>query len=219
MTSSKKRIIVLLGLPGSGKGTQADNLVKMTALPVISVGALAREQLATHNFDDPFVAKIKSWYDQGIPQPDEVAFELIRRKLSLLEGGVILDGFPLSLPQADFLEKLVTENGWEAPALVYLKIKPETAVRRIVFRKICSKCGSVYTADEDETCEKCGGLLTVRADDNEKTVKKRIDQYLPRINAVLERFSDFGKVIEIDGEPSPEIVWQSIIKEITKTTT
>ena len=202
---SKKTIYSFLGLPASGKGTQADFLAqKLDIAPPIGMGELIREVINTDS-SDPFVAEIKARYDKGIPQPDSVAIDLLRRKLDNSRNDIILDNFPLTSGQARFLCSYLLEQSsfFHNLVIVYIKIDSETAIKRATSRKICSDCGEIYAETDEMICDKCGGALIVRTDDNVDTIKARINHYLPKINEVLDYCRTRGeKIIEIDGEKS-----------------
>jgi len=200
-----KTIYSFLGLPASGKGTQADLLAKKLNIAApIGMGELIREVIASDQ-DDPFVQEIKTCYDKGIPQPDSVAIDLLRRKLDNTKTDIVLDNFPFTQGQAQFLCSYLEDQKsfFHNLVVIYIKVDPETAIKRATARKICSDCGEIYAGTDEMICEKCGGSLTVRSDDNIDTIKVRIEHYLPKINEVLNFYRQHNrKVIEIDGEKS-----------------
>ena len=110
MKMKSKQIYTFLGLPASGKGTQAELFARKRGLKIIGIGDLVRNKLAEGDHNDPFIAEIKDRYEQGIPQPDEVAFDLARDELERLESGVVFDNFPFTLNQAKFLDKYIAEH-------------------------------------------------------------------------------------------------------------
>ncbi|MEI6499017.1 MAG: nucleoside monophosphate kinase [bacterium] len=214
MIENKKTIFTMMGLPASGKGTQATMLSEKFGLSIVGVGNLVREEMKK-NSDDPFVADIKKRYDAGIPQPDEVAIDLVKNYLEEHQEGVIFDNFPFREGQAKFIDQYIDEHPkFEGPVVIYIKIAPETAVKRVTSRRVCSECGAIYAASDEMICDKCGGSLIVRADDNEETMRKRIDFYLPRIKEMVEYYSKKNKVIIIDGEKSVSEVSKSILEQI-----
>lgn len=209
---SSKSFFVFLGLPGSGKGTQAAYLANREGLKVIGIGDLIRGVLENSDLTDPFVKEIKQRYDEGTPQPDEVVFDLVKNKIKELERGAIFDNFPFSANQANFFIDLIKKNNWSQPIIIYLKIDPETAVNRIVHRKTCSVCGKIYTGSDLTICDSCGGALISRSDDQEDVVRERVNHYIPRIEEVIEIFKPMGRVLIIDGEPPVEEVKKEIEK-------
>lgn len=208
--AQKKTIYSFIGLPASGKGTQAAILAKKLGLKIVGMGDLIRETMAG-DLSDPFVAEIKKRYDAGTPQPDSVAIDLVKNYLAALETGVILDNFPLTAGQSEFLDKFLNiHSDWDF-VLLYIKVDPETAIKRVTTRKVCSECGSVYGATDEMICEKCGGALIVRTDDNEDIMRTRIEHYLPKIRETLAYFADKDfKVFDIGGEGTVEEVAEEL---------
>jgi adenylate kinase len=211
---SSKKFFVFLGLPGSGKGTQAAYLASRENLPVIGIGDLIRDILKNSDLSDPFIQEIRKRYNEGTPQPDEVVFDLVKNKLKHLERGTIFDNFPFSTNQANFLKNLIEKNKWSQPIVIYLKIDSGTAVNRIIHRKTCSICGRIYTESDSTMCDRCGGALISRSDDQEDVVRERISHYIPRIEEVVGIFKPMGRVIIINGEPPVEEVKKEIKKAL-----
>lgn len=212
----KKTIYVFLGLPASGKGTQAKTLADKMNISLVSAGDLIRKIIKSSE-SDPFISEIKKRYDAGIPQPDEVVVDLFKKFLDEASGSVILDNFPFSKGQAEFLTNYIGENDehWDKPKIIFIKLDPEVAVRRAITRKICTECGSIYGAISEMICEKCGGSLIVRSDDNEDTMRTRIKQYIPRLNELVEYYKNGnGDLIEIDGDKSVSEITSLIEKRI-----
>lgn len=212
MTAIRK-IYSFLGLPASGKDTQADLFAKSHKLKRIGIGDLIREEIERADKSDPFFAEIKKRYSKGIPQEDEVIFDLLKSELKKSKGGIVFDNFPFSLKQARYLDQFRLKNGWPAPIFIYLKIDPETAVKRIIMRRICSVCGNIYIDGESAICEKCGGALISRPDDREDVVRRRIAYYLPQIEAIKRHYENF---VEVNGELSIEEVKKEVEKAIEK---
>ena len=217
--SKKKIIYSFLGLPASGKGTQAKALSATQDIEMVSAGDLIRHIMTEGN--DPFVSEIKKHYDAGIPQPDEVVIDLFRQFLDKAEKSVILDNFPFSIGQADFLNEYIkTHQDWSGPVIIYIHLDAEEAIRRAITRKICSSCAMIYGATDEMICEKCGGSLMVRTDDNEETMRTRINQYLPRLNSLIDYFKKLNSsLLEIDGTKNIPDVTNEIntrIDEFTK---
>jgi len=214
MVENKKTIYSFLGLPASGKGTQATMLAEKLGLQIVGVGTLVREEIKKDS-NDPFVAEIKKRYEAGVPQTDKIAIDLIENYLKNNNSSVILDGFPFRESQADFLDKFVAENPtFDGPVVIYIKIDPETAIKRITTRKVCSECGAIFGASDEMICEKCGGALVVRTDDNEETMRNRIEFYLPRIKEIVDHYDKSHKVLVINGEQTIAEVSAEILKQL-----
>lgn len=213
MKKENQKIYCFLGLPGSGKGTQIELLSKIIDAHIISIGDEIREELEGADLNDPFYRQMKERYEEGIPQPDEVVADIVKKKMSAIEKNIIFDNFPFSHNQADLFFKICRELDVTSPELIVIAITPETSIHRIVFRKVCSDCGHVMINDGDTICEKCGGPMMSRSDDNVETVTERIKNYSPRIEEVENIFRERGKVIEIDGSGTIEDV-AALIKEV-----
>ncbi len=209
-TNNKIKIYCFLGLPGCGKGTQINVFSKSVNAKVISMGDEIRDELQSADLSDPFYQKMKQLYDQGIPQPDEVAVDIVKKRLKVSSGNIIFDNFPFSVNQASLFFKICDELEVNYPELIVINISPEESVHRVVYRKVCADCGRITADTGDNICEKCGGAMISRADDNEETVHERIKNYLPRINEVTNYFKEKGIVHEINGSGSIEEVTQLI---------
>ncbi|MEK7096488.1 MAG: nucleoside monophosphate kinase [Patescibacteria group bacterium] len=210
----QRKIFTILGLPGSGKGTQAEFLSRKENLPIVGIGELIRKEIESSNPKDPFVAEINKRYIEGTPQPDDIVFDLVKKELEKRETGIIFDNFPFSFEQANMLNNYAKEKKWREPLVIYLKIDPESSVNRIIHRKVCSICGKIYIESETTMCESCGGALVSRADDKEEVVRKRIGQYIPRIEEVTRLFKQAGRLIIIDGEKSIQEVKEEIERSL-----
>src|SRR3989344_6593101 len=209
-----KIIYSFIGLPASGKGTQAAVLAKRLGAKVIGIGDLIRTTIDANN-NDPFIVEIRDRYNKGDPQPDSVAIDLVKKYLVHIDSDVIFDNFPFSLGQSQFITDFITENtNWKI-IIIYLELEPETVIKRIISRKICVSCGTIYESSDEMICEKCGGSLIVRSDDNEDIARTRIGQYLPKIKEVINYFeSKSGKIIRIDGEKSDSEVSAEITEKL-----
>lgn len=215
--SEKKTIHVFLGIPASGKGTQAKIIAEEKDLMMVSAGDLIRNIMKVSETDDPFVHEIRKRYDQGIPQPDEVVIDLFKNFLDSAEKSVILDNFPFSKGQAEFLNGYIEKNQskWNEPKIIIIRLDPEIAVRRAITRKICTVCGAIYGAIDEMICEKCGGALIVRSDDTEDTMRTRIKHYLSRLNELVDYYKEKdGNLIDIDGSKTVPEVTAEILKKI-----
>lgn len=204
-----KSIYCFLGLPASGKGTQAKLFAGKANCEIISIGDLVREYISKNSSSEK-ATLMKQKYDQGIPQDDQTIFGLIQDKIASINAGIVLDNFPFSEGQAEFVKDLMEKYHFDTATLVYIEIKPETAKKRIGSRKICPVCKAIFKEEKIDNCSKCGVKLVVRSDDNEETLDQRIKEYLPRAEKVIETFNQFGQIIRINGEPDIELVTREI---------
>lgn len=202
--------IVILGPQGSGKGTQAEVLAQKLNLPLISVGQLLRDEVARNS---PLVGTIQSNLNKGILVPHEIVNQLVQKKLTQASAGFIFDGYPRSLSQAQFLDKITNLSH-----VIIIDISDEEAVQRLAGRRTCSKCGKIFhlkynPPQTPNTCDDCGSHLEIRADDTEAAIKERLQIYHEETEAVIEHYQKKGLVIKIDGSPTiPEVTQQIFSK-------
>lgn len=198
--------IVLLGGPGSGKGTQAEMLVEELGMPPVSTGGLFREHLK----DGTDLGSLaREYMDQGELVPDEVTIGMVRERLARPDciSGALLDGFPRTIPQAVGLEALLAEMEAEVTVVPYIKVNPDTLLQRLAGRWTCRQCSTMYHAVfspplKAGICDRCGGQLYQRDDDTPETQRRRIDVYFEQTAALIEWYGKKGLLVEIDGEQS-----------------
>lgn len=202
--------IVLLGAPGSGKGTQAKKLMADKNIPQVSTGDMLRQAIANGT---RFGLQAKAVIDAGNLAPDEVVLGIIRERIGQpdAENGFILDGFPRTTQQAFDLEDLLDELGTPLDTAVLLDIDFDVLMKRLTGRRTCSKTGkllNVYFSSQQEldACTEAGGELVQREDDNEETIRHRLDVYHERTEPLIEFYQSRGKLIKIDaGGPIDEV--------------
>ena len=202
--------IVLLGAPGSGKGTQAKKLMADKNTPQVSTGDMLRQAIANGT---RFGLQAKAVIDAGNLAPDEVVLGIIRERLGEpdAENGFILDGFPRTTQQAFDLEDLLDELGTPLDTAVLLDIDFDVLMKRLTGRRTCSKTGkllNVYFSSQEEldACTEGGGELVQREDDNEETIRHRLDVYHERTEPLIEFYQSRNKLITIDaGGPIEEV--------------
>lgn len=206
--------ICFLGLPASGKGTQTELLAKKINAKILGVGEMIRNEISMADTKDPFYKSIKERYDKGIPQPDEIVSDIVKKNISSFKGNIILDNFPFSANQTKLFFEICHELNIANPTLISINISREETLKRILSRKICSDCGSIYIDNGSQICEKCGGALISRSDDNEEVLEKRISEYMPRMEEVKNCFIKAGEVLNINGEQSIKEVEAEINKKL-----
>ena len=211
----RRRTIVMLGFPASGKGTQAEILAQRFDARILGVGDLVRAEMK-HGKDRKIVAKVKENYDRGIPQEDPIIENLVDQAVKKSPASIIFDNFPFSESQIIFFEKLLKKYHLPQPEVIYIKISQETAVKRISSRRICDKCGEIYLSGNiGDSCQKCPGKLILRDDDKPDVVRERLAHAEPRIEMVIKHFRrQAWPVYEIDGEPSIDKVTKQINQKL-----
>ena len=196
--------IVLMGLPGAGKGTQADKIVEKYAIPHISTGDMFRAAIKEGT---ELGLQAKSFMDQGALVPDEVTIGIVRERLSQpdCEKGFLLDGFPRTVPQADALDSILDELGRPVEHTINVQVEKEELIARLSGRRICKTCGTSYhlvfnPPKEEGKCDKDGGELYTRADDNPETVTNRLEVNMNQAQPLLDFYKAKGVLTNINGQ-------------------
>ncbi|QBP39811.1 adenylate kinase [Paenisporosarcina antarctica] len=196
--------IVLMGLPGAGKGTQADKIVEKYGIPHISTGDMFRAAIVEGT---ELGLKAKSFMDEGALVPDEVTIGIVRERLSKsdCEEGFLLDGFPRTVPQAEALDVLLADLNKDVEHVLNIQVDQEDLVKRLTGRRICKICGSAYhlvfnPPQVDGVCDKDGGELYQRADDNPETVTNRLEVNVKQTQPLLDYYGSKGVMTNINGQ-------------------
>ena len=206
--------IVLMGLPGAGKGTQAEKIVEKYAIPHISTGDMFRAAIKEGT---ELGLKAKSFMDEGKLVPDEVTIGIVRERLSQddCEKGFLLDGFPRTVPQAEALDGILEELGRPVEHTINIDVQKDELVARLSGRRICKVCGASYhlifnpPAEEGE-CDKDGGELYTRADDNPETVENRLAVNMNQAQPLLDFYQAKGVLTNIDGQQDIDKVFADL---------
>jgi len=199
--------IILLGPPGSGKGTQAEKLNDDLGLIRLSTGDMLRE--AVRNGTE--LGKIALGYmNEGSLVPDEIVIGLMKEKIATLREGFVLDGFPRTVQQADALSEFV-----DIDHVINLDVDDEELVRRLTNRRSCPDCNVVYhlifkPPMKDGQCDKCGAALYHRSDDTEETVRARLKVYRDNTFPLIEYYSKKGKLVNVDGRGGINEIYEEI---------
>ena len=208
--------LILLGAPGAGKGTQAENICEKLSIPAVSTGNMLRE--AVKNGTEMGLAA-KSYMESGQLVPDEVVIGIIRERLAEADcaNGFILDGFPRTIPQAECLTAALKAKGDALDYAINVHVPDENIVKRMSGRRACPGCGHtyhiVYAAPEKEgICDKCGSSLYLRDDDAPETVKKRLAVYHIQTQPLIEYYGGKKILRTVDGTKNLEEVFQDITK-------
>lgn len=194
--------IVFLGAPGAGKGTQAVVVAEKTNMAHLASGDLFRKAIER---DDELGRQVKSYLENGQLVPDEVTVKMVLKRIAELDGvtGVILDGFPRTLSQAEALSRALGRQGEKVDLVVYIAVPEAELERRLSDRWVCRGCQATYAgADKEamENCRKCGGELYQRPDDTPETVKKRLAVYFRETAPLIDYYRQAGTLVEVDGK-------------------
>jgi adenylate kinase len=206
--------LVLMGLPGAGKGTQAEKIVEKYGIPHISTGDMFR---AAMKEGTDLGLQAKSFMDKGELVPDEVTIGIVRERLSKddCQKGFLLDGFPRTVPQADALENLLADLNRKIDFVINIDVDKSILMERLTGRRICKDCGATYhlvfnPPAKEGTCDRCGGELYQRADDNAETVQNRLDVNIKQSKPLLDFYKTKGYLRTIDGQRDIDEVFVDI---------
>lgn len=204
--------IVLLGAPGAGKGTQAAKLVEKYGYAHISTGDMLRAAVKNQT---PLGLEAKKFIDAGDLVPDEVVIGLVKERLQDedTKAGFILDGFPRTSTQAVALDSELASLDRPLDAALLVDVDKEVIIKRLTSRRMCRDCGYIGS-DKDAKCPKCGGEMYQRDDDNEATVRNRLDVYENSTAPLIDYYRGCDLLIEIDGDRDPEAVLASIVEAL-----
>ena len=218
-------IIVMLGAPGSGKGTVAKLLTDTLNIEHISTGDMFREEIKSGS---KLGKELENYMSDGKLVPDDVVIKILDERLSrpTAQNGVVLDGFPRTKIQAEHLKQLLEKRNKKVDVAIQLNIPDEDIIYRTVKRRICSNkdCGAIYNLEfnkpkQDGICDVCGSELYRREDDNEETVKRRIDTYHKRSEPIIKYFEEEGILYTVDLRAQDQVTKQDIdkwLKDINK---
>lgn len=205
-----------MGLPGAGKGTQAEQIVEKYNIPHISTGDMFRAAMKNNT---ELGRKAKSFMDNGDLVPDEVTNGIVRERLSEddAKDGFLLDGFPRTVEQAQELENILSDLGTELDAVINIDVEKDVLMKRLTGRWICRTCGKTYHEiyNPPKVAGKCdldGGELYQRDDDKKETVEKRLNVNMKQTKPLLDFYSEKGKLHNINGEQEIKDVFVDVEK-------
>ena len=203
--------IVLLGPPGSGKGTQTERLCAELKFTKISTGDLLREAVKQGT---PLGIKAKSYMESGGLVPDQLVGDLIKEKLTGQKGGVLLDGFPRTVEQAKMLDQII-----KVDLAIDLEVDEELLVKRLTERRVCKSCNSVFHLEFNPPklagkCDKCGSDLIQRNDDSEKVVRERLRVYKEKTLPLTRYYYDKQILVRINGQGDNSDVYERVLKAL-----
>ncbi len=210
--------LILFGPPGVGKGTQAARLKEALGLAHVATGDLFREHLKKQT---ELGQLAKKYMDEGKLVPDDVTIGMVRERMKDpdTEKGMLLDGFPRTIAQAEALEKLLAERGQKIKQVLFVNAPKDELLRRLGNRWTCKQCGTIYNANVRppkvaEVCDNCGGEVYQRDDDKPEVQEKRINVYLAQTAPLIEYYQSRGMMTAIDGMQSIDQVYADLIAAI-----
>jgi len=205
-----------MGLPGAGKGTQADKIVSKYNVPHISTGDMFRSAIKGGT---ELGLKAKSFMDQGALVPDEVTIGIVRERLSKsdCDNGFLLDGFPRTVAQAEALENMLSDLNKKIDFVINIDVDQSILMERLTGRRICKDCGATYhlvfnPPAKEGVCDRCGGELYQRADDNAETVQNRLEVNIQQTKPLLDFYEDKGYLRNINGQQEIDTVFTEVEK-------
>ena len=210
----KPRAVILLGPPGAGKGTQAREVSRRFGIPHISTGDMLREAVRRRT---PQGLVAQAMIDAGELVPDEIVCGIVKDRLSDPDcaGGFILDGFPRTLDQARFLDRLLVSSGRWEPLALNIRVDRELLIQRAAGRRTCSVCGEIYNVcfkppKKEGVCDLDGGALIHRSDDTEETIRQRQVAYENQTRPLIDYYRQRAYFHEIDGNVVPEAITKQL---------
>jgi len=206
--------IILMGLPGAGKGTQAERIVEEFQIPHVSTGDMFRAAVKN---ETKLGLEAKSYMDQGLLVPDEITIGIVRERLGNddCKNGFLLDGFPRTVPQAEALTETLKEMGQSIDHVINIQVSRDVLIQRLTGRWICPVCGSSYHTlfhppKEAGICDKDGGKLYQRDDDKSEVVTQRLDVNIAQAQPLIDYYAQQGLLRNIDGEQEIDAVFAEI---------
>jgi adenylate kinase len=211
----KAKALIFLGAPGAGKGTQAREVSKAFGVPQISTGDILREAVKNQT---PLGLAAKQKMEAGQLVPDEVVCGIVAERIGQpdCQRGFLLDGFPRTLNQAEFVDRMLQEQGFGNPLVLNIAVDLDVLMKRLTGRRTCSTCGAIYNVyfsppRQADVCDKDGGKLVHRADDNETTIRQRLVAYENQTQPLIEYYRGKGLLHDVEGNREPEAIARELV--------
>lgn len=209
-----------MGLPGAGKGTQAEKINKKYNIPHISTGDMFRLAIKEGT---ALGQKAKAYLDEGALVPDEVTNGIVEERLSKqdCQDGYLLDGFPRTIPQAEALQQITSKLDRELDYVIHVDVPVEKLLARLTGRRVCPSCGATYHVEnnppkQEGICDRDGEKLVQRKDDTSETVQKRLSVNMEQTKPLLDFYKEKGILITVDGDQDIDKVFADITNKISK---
>jgi len=211
--------LVLLGPPGTGKGTQAKRIAEELGLVHIATGDMFREAVQQGN---ELGLRAKTSMDRGELVPDELTIAMLVERIQQpdAEGGVVFDGYPRTLQQAQALDEALSRQGRSIDLALHVTASDDEIVRRLSGRWLCSACGEIYhelhrPPKQPQVCDRCGNALTQREDDRPEVVRARLERQRPS-EELLTHYRREGKLVDVNGEQEVEAVTRDLLAAVER---
>jgi adenylate kinase len=208
--------LIFLGAPGAGKGTQAREVAKHFGIPQISTGDILRDAVKKQT---PLGMAAQAKMEAGELVPDNVVCGIVEERIGEADcqKGFILDGFPRTIAQAQFVDRMLQAKGRGRPQVLDIEVDEDLLLKRLTGRRTCSVCGEIYNVHfsppkVEGICDKDGGKLLHRADDNEETIRQRLEAYHRQTSPLIEYYRAQGLLHEIDGNKDPEAIAKGLLE-------
>jgi len=215
---AEKMRLIILGVPGAGKGTQAKILSEKFGIPHVSTGDIFRSNIKNGT---PLGIKVKEYLDSGKLVPDSLTCEIAGDRLAQndCKDGFLLDGFPRTIPQAEYLDETLKEMGVSLSAVLNLHVPDEKIIKRLTGRRVCPKCGKSYhllynPPASDNSCSDCGTTVIQRDDDKEETVLERLKTYHEQTEPLIRYYFEKGLLITAIGQEEIEDTTQAVLEAL-----
>jgi adenylate kinase len=212
--------LIFLGAPGAGKGTQAREVAKYFGIPQISTGDILRDAVKKQT---PLGLAAKAKMESGELVPDEVVCGIVEERIDEPDcrNGFILDGFPRTITQAQFVERMLATKGKGRPQVLDIEVSEEMLLKRLTGRLTCSVCGEIYNVyfnppKVEGICDKDGGKLLHRADDNETTIRQRLEAYHQQTSPLIDYYRGQGVLLTVDGNKEAEAIAKGLLDYLSK---
>jgi adenylate kinase len=211
---------IFLGAPGAGKGTQAREVARHFGIPQISTGDILRDAVQRQS---PLGMAAKVKMEFGDLVPDDVVCGIVQERVGQPDSvkGYILDGFPRTINQAQCIDFMLQAKGLGKPLVLDIQVDEDLLLKRLTGRRTCSVCGEIYNMNfnppkSDEVCDKDGGKLVQRADDNEETIRQRLNAYHKQTSPLIDYYRAQGVLHIIDGNQEPDVIAKGLLELLTK---
>jgi adenylate kinase len=213
---SKSRALVMLGMPGAGKGTQAREISREFGVPEISTGAILREAVEQRT---PLGLAVQPIIDSGDLVPDQLVTALVEERIGKPDcvRGFVLDGFPRNLDQAAILDQMLQARNWGTVQAIYIHVDPGVLFKRLTGRRECPRCSLIYNIylnppREPGVCDKDGTPLIQRKDDSEEVIRNRFKEFESQTRPLIEQYRSRNLLYEVDGSGEQRSVTEQIFR-------